>query len=51
MYILGQYYQVLRKSLSEPALWIWVFNITLPGPAFKMVFVYNPINVKYVVYT
>ena len=48
MYILVQCYQVLCKSLSEPALTIWVFNITHSGPAFQIVFVYNPMSVKFV---
>ena len=51
MYILLQFYQVLCKSLSEPALSIWVFNITLSGLASQKVFVYHSINVKFVVYT
>ena len=50
MYILGQYYQVLCNSLSGPALSIWVFDITLSGPAFQIVFVYHSINVKFYIY-
>ena len=49
--ILGQYYEVLCISLSESALSIWVFNITLSGLASQKVFVYHSINVKFVVYT
>ena len=50
-YILDQNYSILCKTVSEQALSIWVFNITLSGPAFQIVFVYYSINVKFVVYT
>ena len=50
-YIPVHLFLVLCKTLSQPAWSMWVFNITLFGPASLIVFAYHHMYVKFVVYT